>query len=64
MAGTDHVFLADEPIDFTEGDVSFRGTVGLVQKRGSHLALALGDAGTVRAGGRTLESDRPAAREW
>ncbi len=63
--GTDYVFLARQPIDVTEDDVSFRGTVGLVQRRaGGRLSITLGAPGAIRVGAHTLESDRPASRDW
>jgi hypothetical protein len=55
VAGVDYIFLSNTPITFTEGDVSFSGTSGLVQIRGNEASLSLGAAGTISARGKELK---------
>lgn len=47
--GTDYCFLAREATEARAGKVTFHGTAGSVQDRGSGLVLATGDAGEVRS---------------
>ncbi|HOF89751.1 MAG TPA: hypothetical protein PLZ36_16860, partial [Armatimonadota bacterium] len=53
-AGTDYVFLSPTPITYTEGDISFAGTVGAIQLRGKDPVLSLGATGTISARGKQL----------
>ena len=54
-AGTDYVFLSNEPFTFQEGDVEFSGMVGVVQVRPDKPYLTLGAPGKITAGGQTVE---------
>jgi hypothetical protein len=63
-AGTDYLFLAREPIEASIDDVSFRGTVGLAQKRAGRVSLTLGAQGMIRVGEHELASDRASSRDW
>lgn len=54
-AGTDYVFLSNEPFTYKEGDVEFTGTVGAVQIRAGQPILSLGANGKLTALGKTLE---------
>ena len=62
--GTDYVFLSREAMKFSQGDISFEGTVGAAAVRGKKLTLSLGAAGSISGGGKTLKSDRPASKQW
>jgi hypothetical protein len=53
--GTDYVFLASAPFTYQDREVSFSGTVGLVQTRGNQTQLSLGGQGQVTAFGETLK---------
>lgn len=52
--GTDYIFLSSAPFPYQDRDVSFTGTVGLVQTRGNETHLSLGAHGKLTAFGRTL----------
>ncbi len=54
-AGTEYVFLSNEPFTYKEGDVEFTGTVGAVQIRAGQPHLSLGAPGKLSALGKTLE---------
>jgi hypothetical protein len=56
-AGTDYVFLSAVPFPFEGDGIRFQGTAGLVQRRGNTVELALGSAGTLSAGGKTITSE-------
>ena len=58
-AGTDYVFLSNEPFTYKEGDVEFTGTVGAVQVRAGTPELSLGAPGKITALGKTLEKATP-----
>jgi len=62
--GTDYVFLSRKAMKFSQGDISFEGTIGAAAVRGKKLTLSLGAAGSISAGGETLKSDRPASKQW
>ena len=51
---TDYVFLSPTPITFTEGDISFNGTVGLIRLQGKDPVLVLGAPGTIAARGKRI----------
>ena len=53
-SGTDYVFLASAPFAYQDREVSFSGTVGLVQTRGNATQLSLGAQGKLTAFGQTL----------
>jgi hypothetical protein len=53
-AGTDYVFLASAPFAYRDQDISFSGTVGLVQIRSNEANLSLGALGKLTAFGKTL----------
>jgi len=57
-AGIDYVFLSTTPFTYTEGDISFSGTVGAIELRGDKPVLFLGAGGTIAARGQTLKSDQ------
>jgi hypothetical protein len=59
--GRDYVFLTPSPMEYRDGDVTFHGTVGAVQQRGSRVVLSLGEAGTVKSGRHILESKQAAS---
>ena len=48
--GTDYVFLAAEPFTFTEGDITFQGTAGVVQISKDGTRLTLGAPGHLTVG--------------
>ena len=52
--GTDYIFLSSAPFSYQDQDISFTGTVGLVQIRGSKTHLSLGAPGKLMAFGKTL----------
>jgi hypothetical protein len=54
-AGTDYVFLASAPFTYQDREVSFSGTVGLVQTRRNATQLSLGAQGQLTAFGQTLK---------
>ena len=56
--GTDYVFLGSSPFDFQEGELTFHGTVGVVQHRAGKYVLSLGEPGRINMAGRALESTR------
>jgi hypothetical protein len=62
-AGTDYVFVSEKAFQFTEGAVSFSGTVGAIQIRGKQVRLSLGAPGSIAAGRKPLVADKPAHRE-
>ncbi|MHB9131635.1 MAG: hypothetical protein ACYDBB_11175 [Armatimonadota bacterium] len=53
-AGTDYVFLSEKPFQFKEGDITFSGTVGVIQLRGKQVQLSLGAPGSIAARGKSL----------
>jgi len=61
-AGTDYVFLSPAAFEFKDGGVAFSGTVGAAQMRGKRLVLSLGAAGSITAGGKTLEAKQAASK--
>jgi hypothetical protein len=58
--GTDYVFLADSVFTFADDVVQFEGTVGALQDRNDGVALSLGAAGTISAGGMKLDAQKAA----
>ena len=52
-AGTDYLFLASAPFAYKDQEISFSGTVGLVQIR-NEASLSLGGQGNLTAFGKTL----------
>ena len=58
-AGIDYVFLSTTPFTYTEGDITFSGTVGAIELRGEKPALFLGAGGSIAARGQSLKSDKP-----
>ena len=63
-AGTDYVFLAAEPFEFRAGDLSFKGTAGLIRIRPGQTLLALPSPGSLRLGRFELSSEHPATKEF
>jgi len=63
-AGSDYVFLAREPFRFAADGVTFEGTAGAATIRGKTLRLVLGAPGRIAVKGKTLESSKPASRQW
>lgn len=61
--GTDYVFLATVPFEFSEGDVSFKGTAGIIRARGKAVDLTLSEGGEIAFGDRKLVSAEPASRQ-
>src|SRR5262249_1230272 len=55
VAGTDYVFLASGPFAYKDQEISFSGTVGLVQIRSNEANLSLGAQGKLGAFGKTLD---------
>lgn len=53
-AGTDYIFLGDEPFKFNEDGIEFEGISGLVKTRGNKSYLELGGGGRLSAGGNTI----------
>ena len=53
-AGTDYLFLASAPFAYKDQEISFSGTVGLVQIRNNEASLSLGGQGNLTAFGKTL----------
>jgi hypothetical protein len=51
---TDYVFLNPTPFSYRTKDISFSGTVGLVQVRGNQVRLSLGAPGILAAFGRSI----------
>ncbi len=45
--GTDYVFASDQPIKWTGDDITFSGTVGLVQQGKSSTVISLSDKGSL-----------------
>ncbi|MCX5661110.1 MAG: hypothetical protein NTW19_15600 [Planctomycetota bacterium] len=63
-AGTDYVFLSAKPIEFQEGDVSFKGCAGAIRVRGAKVDLTLGEAGEIALGARKLTATEAATKAF
>jgi hypothetical protein len=59
-AGTDYVFLAGQPFEFQDNDVSFKGTAGLIRVRDAASDATLSEPGMIGLGEETLSSAEPA----
>jgi hypothetical protein len=55
--GTDYVFLSPTPFQYTEGDIAFEGTAGLILLRGDRPTLVLGGPGRLTAGGHVVTKE-------
>ncbi|MDB5336839.1 MAG: hypothetical protein JWN70_2458 [Planctomycetaceae bacterium] len=64
QAGTDYVFLSTTPFKFSDQDLSFEGTSGVIQLRGNTLILALGAAGRIAARQHELREDHATFKAW
>jgi len=60
--GTDYVFLNAEPFEFQEGPIRFKGTAGVIQRRGDKVTLTLAAQGEISYGRVALQSDEPAVK--
>jgi hypothetical protein len=58
-AGTDYVFLSATPFKYSEDDIDFEGTAGLVKMRGAKTTVVLGADGTLSARGKTVTKGEP-----
>jgi len=56
--GRDFVFLSDKAIEFEQGDVAFKGQVGLIQTRPDKVTLTLPAGGSIRYKQHHLESGK------
>jgi hypothetical protein len=62
--GTDYVFLSPTPFEFKEGEVTFKGTVGAIQQRGSRVVLSLAEGGRIGFAEKVLESEKAETKQW
>ena len=53
-AGTDYVFLSPTPFTYTEGDITFTGTAGMIQRTADGIQLALGAPGRLAVGEKVI----------
>ena len=53
-AGTEYVFLSTTPFEFREGDLSFKGSAGVIRRRGATVDLTLGESGEIAQGEKKL----------
>ena len=52
--GTDYVFLAAETFTYTEGDIVFTGTAGMIQRGADGIQLVLGAPGRLAVGAQVI----------
>jgi hypothetical protein len=62
--GTDYVFLGTEPFTFQDGPVTFSGTVGVIQVRGTQVTCTLNAAGDVTYGKAHLVAQKAQSQQF
>jgi hypothetical protein len=63
-AGVDYAFLGLTPFTFTEGPVSFSGTAGVIQVRGTRVTCSLNAAGQIGYGKAQLTATAPDSKTF
>lgn len=62
--GTDYIFMSATPFEYREGDVSFRGTTGLIQQSVDTVKLTLSEPGEISCGQHAVSGAEPTSRSF